>query len=91
MSDDFLTEFLSLLLAEQGIQNPRQVAERVAHDLRRVRIVHEEPVTRAKRRIRVYGLRCAGLTVEAIAERMGVHAATIKRYVSEEIAIRRSA
>lgn len=91
MSEDFLTEFLACILQEQGIQNPHLVAARAAADLRRARIVHEEPVSRAKRRIKVYSLRCQGLTVEAIAERMGVHIATVKRMVSEEITIRRSA
>lgn len=89
--EDFLTDFLAILLHEQGVANPREVAAKAADDLRRAKLVDPKREHVVKRRIRIYDLRCSGIPVRIIAMRMNICEALVKREISAEIRRRRVA
>lgn len=89
MSSDFLTDFLASILKEQGVQNPVQVAEKAAEDLRKARIVEQKRIDTVEMHRKVDALRSIGVPCSAIAERLNLKRESVSRIVRKEWELRR--
>lgn len=88
---DYLTEFLTVILREQGVENPHDVARKAADDLRRAKLVDRTREDVVSRRVRIYELRVTGMPVSVLAIRFGICQALVKREVAAELKRRRLA
>lgn len=92
MSDDFLTEFLCLVLAAEGAENPRRLAETMAADLRRARVIDDKRMELLERNRRIYNLRAvAGVTEALVAQRFGLKPRMVRYIVRCQLLLRRGA
>lgn len=90
MSSDFLTDFLASILKEQGVQNPVQVAEKAAEDLRKSRIVDQKHIRTVELHRKIDQLRGLGYERREIADRVGRTPETVDRIVREQLQIRKA-
>ena len=91
MTTDFLTHFLASILQAEGVENPLQMAQKVAVDLRKARLVDHDRERVVSRGVRIYELRCAGTPVSVLALRFSICQALVKREIAREMKRRRIA
>lgn len=89
--DDFLTDFLAVVLHEEGAPNPRGLAEKAADQIRKAHLVNSDHLALLERQRRIYELRCLGMTVPSLAERFGISIPTVKRAIRHQIQVKRIA
>lgn len=87
---DFLTDFLAVILHEQGVENPHEVAEKAAADLYKVKVVDHRRVDTVAKHRKIDQLRGQGVSCADIAKRLDMTREAVARIVTEQLELRRA-